>query len=66
MLQKKKNLRNQMKGSFYYVERTPSEKSEFNALIERYSDKYTKAKKVDANKWNPSKRFQSWAFEPSH
>ena len=47
-----------MKGSFYFVDRIPSEKSEFNALIERYSDKYTKAKKVDDNKWQPSNLYE--------
>ena len=53
ILNAKKNLRNSMKDSFYYVENVRSEKADFNASIERYSDRYSKLKIADINKWKP-------------
>jgi hypothetical protein len=49
----KKKFRNAMQESVYYVENLRSEKADFNASIERFSDKYSKMKKADINKWKP-------------
>ena len=46
LLEYKKNLRNDLKNSFYFIENNDS-------LIERYSDRYSKIKKADINKWQP-------------
>ena len=49
-----------MKESFYYVENIRSDKADFNASIERYSDRYSKMKKADLNKWKPGEA-QHWS-----
>ena len=52
-LSMKKKFRNAMQESVYYVENVRSEKADFNASIERFSDRYSKMKKADINKWKP-------------
>lgn len=50
----KSNFRNLMKDSFYYIE-NKFEKNDFDQSIQRYSDRYSKTKKVDLEKWTPGK-----------
>ena len=42
-----------MKDSIYYIPSEIVEKSNFNSQIERYSDKYTKAKTSLKNEFEP-------------
>jgi hypothetical protein len=53
----KKHIRNAMRQSFYFVESALTEKADFNATIERYSDRYLKQKKADLNKWSVGEYF---------
>lgn len=46
ILELKKTLRNDLKNSFYIIEKQ-------NKIIERYSDRYSQIKKTDLNKWKP-------------
>jgi hypothetical protein len=46
ILELKKILRNDLKNSFYIIEKQ-------NKIIERYSDRYSQIKKTDLNKWKP-------------
>ena len=47
----KKSLRTCMKESFYYIDTNRSESKDYNAAIERYSDRFIKLKKADINSW---------------
>jgi hypothetical protein len=52
-LEFKRKIRISMKDSFYFIEVAKSETNDFNSSIERYSDRYTKLKKVSINDWLP-------------
>ncbi len=52
LLEKKKSFRAQT-SELYFNDKIPSEKTDFNALIERYSDKYIKQKKIVDKSWIP-------------
>lgn len=55
LLKIKTNFRSLMKDSFYHIEKraSSSDNTEFDSTIQRYSDRYSKSKKNDLNKWKP-------------
>ena len=51
----KKNFRNLIQDSFYFIvtKQTKDKNNDFDSTIERYSDRFSKAKKTDLSQFKP-------------